>query len=585
MTLAFIPTLIICQDNCKCFQDKIQLCYTRSSDYCETSSSICGYSFDGNQMQNALRRKLLNPDLFGPDGIQDCSININSLPKNPSYADIVESGCKMIFIGNHGVSSGTLESQSEVSDASLQTIYDWSLECESNLVIATQAEAIPWGYRVDNVNQNPNSASGGTNPVFNGPFGDVSNYNQGGTFQANFVSFPSTDFEIIGQDNNGRATIIWDLKSNDILLADVGILCSGAGDISFGQNINNNNDRLACNIFAFGCSIADNRIFNFQNINLCDGDLFTLPNNDIVDQATTYIDTLVSSNNCDSFVVYNIETGISTEHFIEETFCQSDNESLTIEGITYDIDNTQGQAVIVNSMGCDSFININLEYILSDSSIIQETICVDDIFQFDGLSYKPDGIYEVVYKNTMGCDSVITLDITSYPEITKESVNTQSIDQFEASQIIVPFINNASINWDTEAALTCLDCYEPQFIPGISYPDSLYYTITDNNGCTYRNAIDLQYDCKPIIPNVFNPRSITGNENFTFNTDCPINKFELSIFDRWGSVVFQSNNSSESWNGRINGQLVPMGAYVYNLSYQTNRGEQELTAGTVTVLY
>lgn len=580
-----MPTLLLCQDNCKCFQDKIQLCYTRSSDYCETSSSICGYSFDGNQMQNALRRKLLNPDLFGPDGIQDCSININSLPKNPSYADIVESGCKMIFIGNHGVSSGTLESQSTVSDAALQTIYDWSLECESNLVIVTQAEAIPWGYRIDNVNQNPNFAAGESNPVFNGPFGAITNYNQGGTFQANFISFPTTEFEIIGQDNNGRATIIWDKKSNDILLADVGILCSGAGDVSQGQNINNNNDRLACNIFAFGCSIADNRIFEFQNFTLCDGDSFTLPNNEIVYEPTTYIDTLVSVNNCDSFVVYNIETGFSTEHFIEETLCQSDNSSITIEGIDYDIANSQGQAIITNSMGCDSFIYIDLTFILTDSSIIQESICVDEIFEFDGLSYKPDGIYEVIYKTNQGCDSVVILDINSYPQITQETITEQSISQFGTSQIIVPYIENTSISWAFDPALTCLDCYQPQFIPGNVYPDSLYYTITDNNNCTYRNEIDLQYDCHPIIPNVFNPKSITGNEKFTLNTECPISDFELSIFDRWGSVVFTSNSPSNSWNGRMDGQLVPIGAYVYNLSFQTDLGVQEVSSGTVTVLY
>jgi len=583
--LLFLFPLILIGQDCKCIQDKIQLCFTRSQDYCETSSSICGYSLDGGQMQNALRRKLLNPSLFGPDGIQDCSINIGPLPKNPSRADIVESGCKMIFIGNHGVSGPTLENQSEVSTEALETIYNWSLECESNLVIVTQAEAIPWGYMVDNVNQNPNSSSGDANPIFNGPFGNVQNYNQGGTFQANFISFPETEYDIIGQDRNGRPTIIWDKASNDILLADVGILCSGAGDVSFGPNIINNNDRLACNIFAFGCSIADNRIFEFENITLCDGETFTLPNNDEVSEETFFIDTLIASNNCDSFVVYNIDVGVSTEAMIVDTHCESDNIVYTISGIVYDKNNPVGTEVIRNTQGCDSTITIDLTYLPNDSLYIEEIICYNEQVEFDGNLYNPGQVYEIRYPSSLGCDSIVQLDLKSFPDLGQIEADAQLIQQFETSNISIPEPENAEIQWESIPSLNCYNCFETEFYPGIVYPETIEYYITDTYGCTYRYELELEYDCQPIIPNIFSPNSQLSNTEFEINTDCPLDDYNLIIFDRWGSEVFKTNDPNTHWNGKKYGQLSPSGVYVYNLSYSNDRQSNNTIVGSITLIH
>ncbi|MBL0261926.1 MAG: gliding motility-associated C-terminal domain-containing protein [Saprospiraceae bacterium] len=60
----------------------------------------------------------------------------------------------------------------------------------------------------------------------------------------------------------------------------------------------------------------------------------------------------------------------------------------------------------------------------------------------------------------------------------------------------------------------------------------------------------------------------------------------MSIFDRWGARVFQTDQIGQGWNGKMQneGNLMPAGVYIYHLTYQ-RRGEKESkTTNTVTLL-
>ena len=40
------------------------------------------------------------------------------------------------------------------------------------------------------------------------------------------------------------------------------------------------------------------------------------------------------------------------------------------------------------------------------------------------------------------------------------------------------------------------------------------------------------------------------------------------IFNRWGEVVFESNNAAVGWDGTYGGQLVQDGVYVYKIQFR-----------------
>ena len=104
-------------------------------------------------------------------------------------------------------------------------------------------------------------------------------------------------------------------------------------------------------------------------------------------------------------------------------------------------------------------------------------------------------------------------------------------------------------------------------------------------------------ECDPVIvgPNAFRPTSgvqLGGDfvnqsfKLFTFFIDD--SDFQVFIFNRWGEMIFQSNQRDFRWNGGYNnniGQLAPTGTYSYVVryksSYRPEKGIQEKRGGVV----
>jgi gliding motility-associated-like protein len=90
------------------------------------------------------------------------------------------------------------------------------------------------------------------------------------------------------------------------------------------------------------------------------------------------------------------------------------------------------------------------------------------------------------------------------------------------------------------------------------------------------------------LPNAFSPRANEA-ENRTFRplfSSPPAEAdYELLIFDRWGALVFETNDPLASWDGIYRGEQMGMGVYVYTLRYQAKKGVVRARNGTVTLLW
>ena len=42
----------------------------------------------------------------------------------------------------------------------------------------------------------------------------------------------------------------------------------------------------------------------------------------------------------------------------------------------------------------------------------------------------------------------------------------------------------------------------------------------------------------------------------------------VSIFNRWGQVIYKSNNQNEGWDGTVNGRPCQIDVYVYKIIYR-----------------
>jgi gliding motility-associated-like protein len=63
-----------------------------------------------------------------------------------------------------------------------------------------------------------------------------------------------------------------------------------------------------------------------------------------------------------------------------------------------------------------------------------------------------------------------------------------------------------------------------------------------------------------------------------------IDKYKLQIYNRWGEVIFESDEVTKGWNGFIKGSPVKQDVYVWRVSAVFTNGRPYIDAGDVTVL-
>ncbi len=105
-------------------------------------------------------------------------------------------------------------------------------------------------------------------------------------------------------------------------------------------------------------------------------------------------------------------------------------------------------------------------------------------------------------------------------------------------------------------------------------------TVTDINGCTDDAVATVEmlpvYDIE--IPNAFSPDPNGGNGGAWDPTDLSNNvfypfarfvkEFKMRIWNRWGELVFESNEINRGWDGWYKGQLSPQDVYVYRAYFR-----------------
>ena len=61
-------------------------------------------------------------------------------------------------------------------------------------------------------------------------------------------------------------------------------------------------------------------------------------------------------------------------------------------------------------------------------------------------------------------------------------------------------------------------------------------------------------------------------------------KDEINIFNRWGDIVFKTNNYDESWDGTFKGENLPQAVYTYKITYKTRRGIDKQERGDIVLV-
>ncbi|MFI5173192.1 MAG: gliding motility-associated C-terminal domain-containing protein [Chitinophagales bacterium] len=240
--------------------------------------------------------------------------------------------------------------------------------------------------------------------------------------------------------------------------------------------------------------------------------------------------------------------------------CFADTATYTINVID------PGSGVLIDEGFCEGE-NVTVDVTQTDATYLwfDSTSNATHVFEDEGIFW--------VEITSSGCSFTDTITITEFPLPEIDLGNDILICGITTVNSESGFDNYAWSN----GAIT--ESFETS-IPGI-----YLLTVTDENGCTAEDEIELINDCPDIIvmPNVFSPNDDGINDLIGPLYSGVIDNYKLQIWNRWGELIFDTNKIDKFWDGTFEGEPQDVGSFVYRLTAKLNKEPVELF-GNITLV-
>jgi gliding motility-associated-like protein len=190
------------------------------------------------------------------------------------------------------------------------------------------------------------------------------------------------------------------------------------------------------------------------------------------------------------------------------------------------------------------------------------------------LKVKAPGTYYMKATDKFGCNHIDSVKVIEKP---RPEILTQTFYEIcEPDFYIETGTTYTSYLWEDGSTL-----------PNRHVRDYGIYglTVTDSNECTNAAMIEVKRLCVPAVevPNVFSPNG-DGINDVIIPTYKYILETDLSIYNRWGQLLFQTNDITKSWDGASpNGGGEP-GVYYFVLKCTGNEYQKFEKTGTITLI-
>lgn len=197
------------------------------------------------------------------------------------------------------------------------------------------------------------------------------------------------------------------------------------------------------------------------------------------------------------------------------------------------------------------------------------------------------GEYTVIVTDANECEAEVNILINEPQQL---SVNIE----FPIYEIAVgdealinsthsPASDNVTYFWTPSDDLDCPDC--PTVFAAPDDDTEYSVTVTNDNGCTAtdQTLVIVSGEFAFFIPNAFSPNSDGNNDIFrAYGTE--IERIQMKIFDRWGEILFVSNDLEVGWDGTFLGEDAPVGVYVYVVEVEFRNGREKLQSGSLSLI-
>jgi len=334
--------------------------------------------------------------------------------------------------------------------------------------------------------------------------------------------------------------------------------------------------------------IVNNKSYQVFNVNLCEGSTYWGHSID-----GTYIDTLVNANGCDSIRTLNLFIYPTQQTTTHVSICEG--ESYFAGGTNRTSSDIYSDAYI-NYLGCDSIIITNLTVLPapvpnlgSDRNLCKGSSILLIPGQFNSYQWQDHsilptfsvadtGIYWIKVTDASQCTGIDSIRITNLlPAPANFLPENDSICQYEKLQLL-PAGDYRSFVWSTGST-------QPFVL--VDHPGNYILEVQDYFGCYGKDTISVYAKtCHTgvFIPTAFTPNGDQLNDTFKATLNGELVFFQLQVYNRWGELVFMSNDPHKAWNGKVNGKDTDTAVFVWRCRYQLKGDKLTDQKGTVTLI-
>ncbi len=353
-------------------------------------------------------------------------------------------------------------------------------------------------------------------------------------------------------------------------------------------------------------------------------------------QTTTYTVTGTTGGMCTATASFTVTVSNAYEAEYTDTICQGEVYNQYGFSINANQPGTETyQQSLQSAAGCDSNIILHLTVLPAVVVEQEASICAGESYIFFGNTYTETGSYSEHFPTEDGCDSVITLHLRVNPGYFIEDERTVCETQlpyhylpadttfdvgtpewsdyyfvrstaagcdssislrlhivensFEMTNLTEDFCENHEAVLQVITTLDNLHWNTGETEPVITVTHPGTYIATAYTGQCQQSGQIFIPTCTfyMFLPNAITPSNEDGNNDVFFIPDMiadMISDVEVTIYNRWGRLIYRSTDPHFRWDGTVNGKLLTNTVYTYRITYLDGNDYRRIEKGTVTVL-
>ena len=235
----------------------------------------------------------------------------------------------------------------------------------------------------------------------------------------------------------------------------------------------------------------------------------------------------------------------------------------------------------ISAGGCEGILQMLTVIVYQPRSTTLKTICTSQLpYSWNNNMYNTAGTYTMILTSSAGCDSLARLVLT--------------VDQRPVRPV---FLNNSFILCPGDTILLNPGIFysyvwqdlSTQPVFAVTQDGTYQVTVSNSTGCTASASalVKIAPGCEDIyFPNAITPNGDGLNDAFgPLGNLSFVSNYNLSVYNRYGELVFQSTNPYQRWNGMLKGALQVNSNLVWQATYSYKGRVRKLKSGNITVIW